>query len=95
MSMLNNVLIVFVLLLLIMPILCVAAELWMAKKHSKAALFFPLVIMCLFFWTGYYVLILGVILYAVYFIVQYLDKKKQDGISGEPDEMDRMNIHDL
>ena len=67
----------------------------MARKHCKAALFFPLFIMCLFFWTGFYALILGAILYAAYFVVYYLDKKRQAGIQAESEELNRMNIHDL
>ena len=95
MEMTSKFLFIILFIFLAVPILCVAAELWMAKKHPKAALFFPLIMMCLFFWTGYYVLILGAILYAAYFIVQSFYKKKGAASQGQNEELDKMNIHDL
>lgn len=86
---------IMIVLVFIIPIVCFVTEFLLARNHPKGGLIFPVIVMCMFVWLGYFALIQGAILFAIYFVMQHLKKKKLEEECSRQEEMKKMNIHDL
>ncbi len=77
--------------ILIISIILFAAEFYLCKKKSKAALILPIVIACFFILIGVYALIVAAIMFGIYFIMKHIDAELQKKQS----ELAKMTIQDL
>lgn len=87
MAMIQNIMIV----LFIIPIVVLGLQVFFCLKRYKMALIFPIVVACFFILLGYYALILSLLMFAIYFIMQHFEKQKASNLS----EITKMNIDDL
>lgn len=82
--------ITLMLLMIIIPAVLFFVEYKLAKKQSRMAVILPVIVLC-FAVIILYFAIYAVIMFAIYFLVKYLEKERLEKLS----EIDKMNIQDL
>lgn len=83
----------FVMLLgiILLPTILFVLQFFLCKQNSKVALVLPIIVACFFVVIGFYAVIISAIMFAIYFVIEALEKKKKE----EQSELDKMNIQDL